>query len=89
MIPFNLDTDMPVDEIMDRWPETLRVMIRHRIRCIGCPFGSFHTVADAAAAHDLDEAAFAAELLSVIGLDSSEKGQSAFEEETAEPVRNI
>ncbi|WP_420408461.1 DUF1858 domain-containing protein [Hoeflea sp.] len=89
MTPINLDTDMPVDEIMERWPETLRVMIRHRIRCIGCPFGSFHTVADVAAAHDLDKAAFAAELLSVIGLDSSNETQSTFEEETAEPVRNI
>lgn len=70
-----LDPDMPVDEIMHRWPETLRVMIRHQIRCIGCPFGIFHTVADAAAAHDVDEAAFAAELLTVIGLESSNEAQ--------------
>jgi len=57
--------------------------------CIGCPFGIFHTVADAAAAHKVDEAAFAAELLTVIRLDPSNETQSAFEEETAAPARNL
>ena len=63
MIPSALDPNMPVDEIMRRWPATIRVMIRHRMLCIGCPIGIFHTVSDAAAAHAIGEAAFTAELL--------------------------
>jgi len=57
-----IDPDMPVDEIMRRWPATIRVMIRNGMLCIGCPIGSFHTVAEACLAHAVDEAAFSAEL---------------------------
>ncbi|WP_035525936.1 DUF1858 domain-containing protein [Hoeflea sp. BAL378] len=66
MTPFTLDPDMPVDEIMRRWPATLRVMIRHRMLCIGCPAAPFHTVAVAAAAHTLDEAVLSGELLTAM-----------------------
>jgi|TARA_R110000787_G_scaffold20613_4_gene61374 hybrid cluster-associated redox disulfide protein len=89
MTPSSPDPDLPVDEIMRRWPETIRVMIRHQMLCIGCPLGIFHTVTDAAVAHEVDEAAFTAELLTVIRLDSSTKIPSAFEEEAEAPVRNI
>lgn len=68
-----LDPDMPVDEIMRRWPATIRVMIRHRILCIGCPGGPFHTVADAAAAHAVDQAFFSAELLTAMRSETSAK----------------
>ena len=86
MTPSTLDPDMPVDEIMRRWPATIRVMIRHRMLCIGCPVGPFHTVADAAAAHALDEAGLMAELVSAIRLDSSKESQPAFEEEAPVPA---
>jgi hybrid cluster-associated redox disulfide protein len=58
--------NMPVDEIMRRWPATIRVMIRNGMLCVGCPIGIFHTVAEACAAHEIDEAAFSAELLSAM-----------------------
>jgi hypothetical protein len=45
----------------------------------GCPIGIFHTVADAAAAHAIDEAAFSAELLAAIRSDPSTEAPSAFE----------
>lgn len=66
MTPSAIDPDMPVDEIMRRWPATIRVMIRNGMLCIGCPIGSFHTVAEACLAHAVDEAAFSAELLSAM-----------------------
>ncbi len=89
MTPFTLDPDMPVDEIMRRWPATIRVMIRYQMLCIGCPFGIFHTVADAAAAHEVSEVVFAAELLTVIRPPSSNKSQSAFEGGTRSSVGNM
>ena len=54
--------DLTVDEIMRRWPATIRPFMRHRMLCIGCPIGAFHTVADACEAHGIDPSAFAAEL---------------------------
>lgn len=74
MIPSALDPDMSVDEIMRRWPASIRVMIRHRMLCIGCPIGIFHTVADAAAAHSIDEATISDELLAAMRSDPSAQG---------------
>lgn len=85
MMPSAIDPDMSVDEIMRRWPATIRVMIRHRMLCIGCPIGIFHTVADAAAAHAIDEASLASELLAAMRSDPSADGPSAFEAPAAIP----
>ena len=61
-----VDPDMPVDEIMRRWPSTIAVMIRHHMLCVGCPIGPFHTVTDACAEHGVDERLFVQELISAI-----------------------
>lgn len=61
-----LDPDMSVDEIMREWPATVHVMIRHRMLCVGCPIGSFHTVSDACAAHGIGEEGFVAELVAAM-----------------------
>lgn len=83
-----LDPDMTLDEIMRRWPGTIRVVIRHRMLCVGCPIGIFHTVADAAAAHAIDEALLSAALIEAIGGDPDANAPSAFlTEEDAGPLR--
>ncbi len=69
-------SDIPVDEIMRRWPATIRVMMRHRFHCVGCPIGPFHTVSDACAAHGTDEEVFRSDLLQAI-----EIGEGAISEE--------
>ncbi|MEQ1943891.1 DUF1858 domain-containing protein [Mesorhizobium sp. VNQ89] len=78
MQPVTLDPDMPVDEIMRRWPSTIRVMIRYRMLCVGCPIGIFHTVADACAAHRIDEGRFSVELLAAMQGDARANAPSAF-----------
>lgn len=50
-----IDLDMPIDEIMRRWPATIKVVIRHGMLCVGCPIGAFHTVTDACREHDVPE----------------------------------
>ncbi len=80
MMPSVIDPDMSVDEIMRRSPATIRVMIRNRMLSIGCPIGIFHTVADAAASHAIDEVSLAAELLAAMRSDPSADAPSAFEE---------
>ncbi len=78
MEPTGLDPATTVDEIMRRWPTTIRLFIRNRMLCIGCPIGIFHTVRDACDAHGLDEAAFMRELLAGIRMGRGEL-RSAFE----------
>lgn len=62
-----VDPDMSMDEIMRRWPATIAVMVKHRMLCVGCPIGPFHTVSEACRAHGLDEAEVSARLLAAIG----------------------
>ena len=78
MMPSAIDPDMSVDAIMRRWPATIRIMIRHRILCVGCPIGIFHTVAEAAAAHAINEAALSGELLAAMRSDPQPASSSAF-----------
>lgn len=79
MKPLAIDPTMTVDEIMRRWPATIRVFIRNRMLCIGCPIGIFHTVKDACEAHHLDEDAFSRELLTAMRSDDKASAPSAFE----------
>jgi hybrid cluster-associated redox disulfide protein len=77
---------MTVDEIMRRWPATIRVMIRHRMLCIGCPNGVFHTVVDACDAHHIDLGSFSKELLGAIRADPIAYAPSAFQSDEVAAV---
>ncbi|MFO1151566.1 MAG: DUF1858 domain-containing protein [Alsobacter sp.] len=44
--------DCLVDDVMRRWPATIRVFLDTKFHCVGCPIGCFHTVADACREHD-------------------------------------
>jgi len=70
-----IDPDLSVDEIMRRWPTTIRPFLRRGMLCVGCPIGVFHTVMDACAAHGVDPDAFAAELsAALLGILVTETG---------------
>ena len=43
--------EMPLAEIMARWPGTIRVFIDRNMHCIGCPIAPFHTLVEAAEEH--------------------------------------
>lgn len=47
-----------VDDVMRRWPATIRVFLDFRMRCVGCPIGCFHDVDDACREHGADRDAF-------------------------------
>ena len=61
-----LDPDMSVDEVMRKWPPTISVMLKHRMLCVGCPIGPFHSVTEACGAHGLDEQDVVTELQGAI-----------------------
>jgi hybrid cluster-associated redox disulfide protein len=50
--------DLLVDDVMRRWPATMRVFLDFRFLCVGCPIGCFHTVEDACREHHADLSAF-------------------------------
>ena len=62
------DPDLPLSELMSRWPETIAVFNRHRMICVGCLISPYHTIADACAEYGLDEEVFVAELMEAASL---------------------
>ncbi|QJF50304.1 DUF1858 domain-containing protein [Roseobacter ponti] len=60
--------DLPLDELMTRWPGTVRVFLRHRMLCVGCMVSPFHTITDACREYHLNEDAFLTELMEAAGL---------------------
>lgn len=62
MAPSIDDPDLTLSDLMDAYPGTVAVFMRHGMICVGCLIGPFHTVADACAEYGLDEAAFRDEL---------------------------
>lgn len=49
---------MSMDEMMQTWPETIRVVLDHRMQCVGCPLARFQSVSDACKEHGVDEGLF-------------------------------
>ena len=62
------DPDLPLEDLMREWPQTISVFMRHRMLCVGCLVSPFHTVTDACAEYQLDEEVFLAELMRAAGL---------------------
>jgi hybrid cluster-associated redox disulfide protein len=59
--------DMTVDEVMSRWPASIRVFIDFRMKCVGCPIAAFHSVEDASREHEIDGPALLRSLQAVPG----------------------
>ena len=51
-----------VDDVLRKHPVTIRVFLRHEMRCVGCPIGPFHSIANACREHAIDCAAFLSDL---------------------------
>ncbi len=58
--------EMPVEDVMARWPATAEVFNAHALACVGCALASFCTVQDATAAYELPPGQLVAALLAVI-----------------------
>ena len=46
MEPQTLSSHLTAAEVMQRWPATVPVFIRHCPACVGCPFAPFETLAE-------------------------------------------
>ena len=51
-----------VDEVMRKHPQTVRVFLKHNMRCVGCPIASYHDLGDVSRIYGLDPAALASEI---------------------------
>jgi hybrid cluster-associated redox disulfide protein len=61
-----LTRTMLVDHVMRQWPASIRVFIDFGMKCVGCPFGTFHSIANACDEHEASLDAFLEALESAI-----------------------
>ena len=59
--------DMTVDQVMNRWPASIRVFMDFKLECVGCPIATFHSVDEASREHAIDGGAFLVALQAVVG----------------------
>ena len=57
-VTHGLDPETMVDALMRRWPNTVKVFIHWRMKCIGCPFGIFHSIERACEEHGVERGTF-------------------------------
>ncbi len=57
-----IDSCLLVDDVMSRWPTTIRVFLDHKMGCVGCPIATFHSVDEACHEHGVDRDSFMAAL---------------------------
>jgi hybrid cluster-associated redox disulfide protein len=55
-------SEMTVEEVMRRWPSTVRVFLDFKMNCVGCPISTFHSVDEACREHHVDLEAFLSRL---------------------------
>ena len=62
----DIGPDMTIDEVIRLWPQTLSVIIKNNMLCIGCALTTYHSVGYAAEEHDLDRDTLLSELNDVV-----------------------
>jgi hybrid cluster-associated redox disulfide protein len=60
--PLLEDPDLPIADLLRRWPETMPVFIARGMLCVGCMVGPFHTIDDACSEYGIDPIFTAPEL---------------------------
>lgn len=59
--------DLPVADLLERWPVTAGVFLRHCMACIGCVFSGMDTARQALDAHGIEHDGFRRQLTQAIG----------------------
>ena len=75
-----ISTDLMVADIMNEWPATVQVFLKHRMGCIGCYLSPFDSLEDALMVHDIPVEPFVDELNQVIEGSGSGKAHAKDDE---------
>lgn len=67
-------SQLTVDQVLTRWPQTIAIFLHHRMACAGCAMAPFETVAEAAAIYHLELPCFLSALYPVIALSDDNIG---------------
>jgi len=46
--------DMPIQQVVEKFPQTIQVFMMHGLGCVGCAIANFENIEQGAAAHGID-----------------------------------
>jgi len=69
--------EMSIMEIVQKYPETVPVFMKHGLHCLGCAIAQFETLAEGAAAHRMDLVALLKDLNEVASKATPKKANKA------------
>ena len=49
-----INKQMPIGQVVQQYPQTVEVFLRHGLMCFGCAIARFENVEQGAAAHGID-----------------------------------
>jgi len=63
--------EMPIGEVVQQYPQTIQVFLRHGLMCFGCAIAQFENVEQGALAHGIDVEALMEDLNNVVPQESA------------------
>lgn len=66
--------EMTIGEVVEKYPQTVEVFLRHGLMCFGCAVARFENIAQGAAAHGIEVDALMNDLN--IAVDGEKKAES-------------
>ena len=54
--------DMPIGQVVQKYPKTVEVFLRHGLMCFGCAIAQYENVEQGAVAHGIDAEALVKDL---------------------------
>ncbi|KCZ70894.1 protein of unknown function (DUF1858) [Candidatus Methanoperedens nitroreducens] len=58
--------EMTIEEVVNQYPETMIVFMRHGLHCVGCHVSAFESIEEGAMAHGIDVDALVSDLNKVV-----------------------
>ena len=49
-----INKDMPIGEVVQKYPQTVEIFLRHGLMCFGCAIARFENLEQGALAHGID-----------------------------------
>ena len=66
-----INKQMPIGDVVQKYPQTVEVFLRHGLMCFGCAIARFENVEQGAAAHGIDIDALIKDLNAAVAPESN------------------
>jgi hybrid cluster-associated redox disulfide protein len=57
-----INLNLYINDVINEWPETIRVFVYHKMNCVGCDMNAFETIRDALTIYNISPNQFLDEI---------------------------